>query len=116
MPHIILETTADLTENAVVPDILDGLVVKLSSFDSIDPKSIKAYHRLRSVWSVGAGAPAGFAHCSVWVLTGRPLELRKKISNGMYEELKAQFHESLAANEASVTLELREMDSETYHK
>ncbi len=33
MPHILLETTADLTENAVIPDILEALVMKLSSFE-----------------------------------------------------------------------------------
>lgn len=116
MPHIILETTADLQENAQVPDILEALVAKLSSYESIESKSIKAYHRLRSVWQMGAGAPEGFAHCTVLLLQGRPLALRKKISAGMFEVLRSQFTDALAANEVSVTLELREMDSETYHK
>lgn len=116
MPHIILETTADLPENSGIPDILEALVAKLATFESISSNAIKGYHTLRSVWVMGDGGPPGFAHCTVKILTGRAPELRKKIAAGMYEELKNQFHESLAANEVGLTLELHEMDSETYHK
>ena len=116
MPHIILETTADLPENANVPDILEALVARLSSLESVDSKAVKAYHTLRSVWSMGEGAPPGFAHCSVLILTGRPEELRKKISDAMYGVLKEHFSQSLELGEVGLTLELREMDSATYCK
>jgi 5-carboxymethyl-2-hydroxymuconate isomerase len=116
MPHIHLETTADLTENSAIPDILEALVERLSSFESIDSKSIKAYHTLRSNWEMGEGAAPGFAHVTVAVLDGRPLELRKSISSGMWEELRTQFAVSLENEEVQLTLELREMDRQTYHK
>ena len=116
MPHIILETTADLFENANIPDILEGLVNRLSSFETIDSKSVKAYHTLRSNWHMGEGAPAGFAHCTVGLMSGRPLELRQKISEGMYEEMRSHFTMSLENNEAALTLELREFDAATYQK
>lgn len=114
MPHIILETTADLPENAQVPDILDALVLELGSYETVNSKSIKAYHTLRSVWCMGEGAPPGFAHCTVCVLTGRPLELRKRITEGIARVLRENFTESLEANEVSITVELREMEKETY--
>lgn len=116
MPHILLETTADLPENAQVPDILDALVGKLSSLESISPASVKAYHTLRSVWSTGEGHPAGFAHCAVSILAGRPEELRKRIASEIYGVLREQFAQSLAAGEVGLTLELREMDAATYQK
>jgi 5-carboxymethyl-2-hydroxymuconate isomerase len=116
MPHIILETTSDLPENANVPDILEALVAKLSSLETIDPKSVKAYHTLRMVWSMGDGAPPGFAHCVVAIITGRDESLRKKIADEMYAVLKAQFTQSLEHGEVGITLELREMDKETYRK
>lgn len=116
MPHIILETTADLPENANVPDILDALVAKLSSFETIDSKSVKGYHTLRSVWCLGEGGPPGFAHCTVAIMTGRPEELRKSIADGMYGVLKEHFSQSLELGEVSLTLELREMDAATYRK
>lgn len=116
MPHIVLETTADLFENANIPDILEALVVRLSGFDTIDPKAIKAYHTLRSNWQMGAGAPPGFAHCAVGMVAGRPTSLRQEIARGMYAELRSQFQFSLEAGEVSLTLELREFDPETYQK
>lgn len=116
MPHIILETTSDLPENANVPDILEALVAKLAAMETIESKSIKAYHTLRMVWCMGDGAPDGFAHCTVAILTGRPEALRKKIADEMYAVLKEHFGQSLELGEVGLTLELREMDAATYRK
>lgn len=114
MPHIILETTADLPENGAVPDILEALVLELATYETVSSKSIKAYHTLRSVWCMGEGAPPGFAHCTVGVLAGRPVELRRRMAEGIVRVLREHFTESLEANEVSITVELREMDKETY--
>ncbi len=116
MPHIILETTADLVENAHIPDILEALVAKLGSFETIDSKSVEAHHALRSNWHMGDGAPPGFAHCTVGMLAGRPVELRKRIASGLYAELRQGFSISLESKEVLLTLELREFDPDTYHK
>jgi 5-carboxymethyl-2-hydroxymuconate isomerase len=116
MPHIHLETTADLEENANVPDILEALTEELSSYETIPSKGVKAVHSLRSVWCIGEGGPAGFAHCEVAILQGRPLELRQAIANSMMEILRAQFSESVESGAATITLELREMEKDTYRK
>ena len=116
MPHIHLETTADLPENANIPDILEALVERLCKFETIDPASVKAYHLLRSNWHMGKGAPAGFAHCTVAIMSGRSLDLRKKIAEGMYAELRSHLAMSLDNNEVAMTLEVREMERETYCK
>lgn len=116
MPHIILETTADLFENANIPDILEGLVKRLCTFDTINSKSVKGYHTLRSNWHMGEGAPAGFAHVTVGLIGGRPVELRKQIAEGMYEEMRSHFGMSMEHDEVSLTLEVREFDAETYQK
>ena len=114
MPHIHLETTADLPENADVPDILEALVATISAQETVSPASIKAYHTLRSNWAMGEGAPAGFAHCSLMVLTGRPMELRRRMADAAMATLKEHFKMSLEAGEVSLTLEVREMERETY--
>jgi len=116
MPHIHLETTADLEENANVPDILEALTAELSSHETIPSKSVKAYHTLRSVWCMGEGAPAGFAHCEVSVLQGRPLELRQTIATAMMNVMREHFAVSLSHECVYLTLELREMDRDTYQK
>lgn len=116
MPHLILETTADLYENANIPDMLEALVRRLSKFETIDPKAIKAYHTLRSNWSMGEGAPPGFCHLTVGIMGGRPLELRKRIADGMYEELCSHLNLSVDHDDISITLEVREFDPDTYRK
>jgi len=116
MPHIHLETTADLHENGAIPDILEALVAELCKYDTIGAPSVKAYHSLRSNWVMGEGAPPGFAHCTVMILAGRPPELKKKIAAGMFEAMKSHFDMSMENNEISLTLEIRDMDKDTYHK
>ena len=73
MPHIILETTSDIVENPDVVDILERLVAKLATFETVSSKAIKGYHGLRNTWIMGDGAPAGFVHCEVAILTGLSL-------------------------------------------
>lgn len=116
MPHIVLETSSDLAENSHLPEILGALVHKLSQFDTIESKAIKARHTLKPVWVMGEGAPPGFAHCTVSLLDGRPIELKQKIMNGLFEELKTQMSFSLGAELVALSLEVREMDRQTYIK
>jgi 5-carboxymethyl-2-hydroxymuconate isomerase len=116
MPHIHLETSSDLAENANIPDILEALVAKLCEYESIQSNSVKAYHLLRSNWCMGEGAPAGFAHCTVAIMSGRTLELRSAIADGMYSVLKEHLSMSLAESAVAATLEVREMNRDTTRK
>ena len=116
MPHIHLETTADLPENADVPDILEALVATIALQETVSAASIKAYHTLRSNWAMGEGAPEGFAHCTLMVLTGRSPELRRKMADATMATLREHFNMSLEASEVSLTLEVREMEAATYLK
>ena len=116
MPHIHLQTSADLSENTSILDILENLVRCLCGFETIDPKAVKAYHSLRSVWVTGSGAEPGFATCEVAILAGRPEELRVKIADAMFEALKVAFAQSAASGEVNLTLEVREMARSTYRK
>jgi 5-carboxymethyl-2-hydroxymuconate isomerase len=116
MPHIRLDTTADIQENAELPEILQDLVAELARHETIQPASIKAYHTLRPVWITGQGAPEGFIHCEIAILTGRPLDVRSEIAKGIESVLRHHFAASLASGDAGLTVEVREMDRETYIK
>lgn len=116
MPHIHLVTSANLVENVEVPEILDVLTNELCRQDSIKPEAVKAYHTLHSNWTMGKGAPHGFMHCEVRILSGRPLELRREISRAVHSKLAERFSGSVAAGEAAITVDLREMDADTYVK
>ncbi len=116
MPHIHLRTSANLTENMDIPDILVALAGELCQHDSIDPASVKAYHTLHTNWVTDERAPEGFTHVTLSLVSGRDPELLKKIGDEMFKVLKRLFSESLEAGEAKVTLETREMPRETYWK
>ncbi len=116
MPHIKLQTTSDVVENQDLVEILERLVAKLASFETIHSHAIKAYHNLQHTWLIGDGGPHGFIHCEVAILDGRPQELKNAIADGMYAELLECFAASCDSKEAGITLELREMDHLTYRK
>lgn len=116
MPHIHLETTPNVLENRNIERILSALVDQLSEFETIDPSAIKAYHTLRENYAMGRGAKPGFIHCTVMIVTGRPDHLRRQIAEGMFQHLEVRFQSSIADGLAAATLEVREMDRETYMK
>lgn len=116
MPHLYLTTSADLVENVDVPDILEALVAEFSQIESVKPEAIKAYHSLQNTWVMGKGAPPGFAHLEVKLLTGRSPELLQQIADRLYGELRSRFASSLQSSEVSLTLEVTEMHSSTYRK
>jgi 5-carboxymethyl-2-hydroxymuconate isomerase len=116
MPHIKLQTTSDVVENQDLVEILERLVAKLASFESISSHAIKAYHNLQHTWLIGEGGAHGFIHCEVSILTGRTAELKATIADGMYAELLECFAASRDSKEAGITIELREMEKETYRK
>ncbi|WP_309709918.1 hypothetical protein [Armatimonas sp.] len=54
--------------------------------------------------------------CQVSVLTGRPLELRQRIADEIINVLQNAFRVSIDEHEASITVEIREMERETFRK
>lgn len=114
MPLIQLSTTSDLAENADIPDILQSLTEALCEFETISPKTVKAYHFLLANWVVGEGSEPGFANVQVMVLEGRPAELRDQIATKLYSIMEERFQASLKEGLVNLTLEVREMDRPTY--
>lgn len=116
MPHIVLETTSNVPENSSLPEILQSLIEELASHETVSAASVKAYHTLRPVWAMGAGAATGFVHCEIRLLTGRSTHVRKEIADGIYAVLEAAFSESVLSGESGLTVEVREMEAATYRK
>ena len=116
MPHIELKTTPNVGRSLDVPKLLSDLAETLASFETVTPAAIKAYHVPIGTWLMGEGAPRGFAQCTVSVLSGRPVELRCRMADALVGVMRQALSEAIRAGEASATLELREMDAETYRK
>ena len=116
MPHIHLQTTANLIESTSIEEILEKLVAEFCAIETVNPIAVKAYHSLSSVWVMGEGAEPGFASCTISVLEGRPEEVRVKMANRMYASLVSAVSQSKEAGEVNLTLEIREMTAATYRK
>jgi 5-carboxymethyl-2-hydroxymuconate isomerase len=88
----------------------------MSSFETVNSASIKAYCQVCSDFLTGEGAPPGFIHLTASVLTGRPQDLRREWSLAFANLLQAEFAQVLGTHQAKLTIEIREMDAETYFK
>jgi 5-carboxymethyl-2-hydroxymuconate isomerase len=116
MPHLSLEVSANVAKGVSPERVLRELVSVISGFDTIDSASVKAYFTRREDWAMGDGAAPGFVHLSVAILSGRPAALRQEMAAGLYEVLRSAFASSLSDALAAITVEIREMDRETYIK
>jgi 5-carboxymethyl-2-hydroxymuconate isomerase len=114
MVHLHLETTADLPENADIPDILEALCQTLVTEMEVDPGQTRACHTLRSVWYVGQGAPPAFVHLTVAVLSDSAQYWRSMAARRLLHVLLEHFRASIDAHEANVTVEVRETDVASY--
>jgi 5-carboxymethyl-2-hydroxymuconate isomerase len=80
----------------------------------VEPRAVKAYLNVREHFAMNPEGPTGFAHLEVSLLRGRPLELRQQIAEVMRQLVTQEFEEKVAHGEVAVTIEIREMDSDTY--
>ena len=116
MPHLQLDVSGLIPETCCLQSALDRLVNEFCRFDTIFPNSVKAYARIADYWSMGEGAPPNFIHLTICVLAGRAPSLLHQISDSLHLCLRQIFHKVLEMEGASVTLEIRQMESETYRK
>ena len=116
MPHIKVNLSASVARPGRFKPFLAELANTLGSFESIEPAAVKAYLVVNDHFATTAEGPPGFAHIEVSLMRGRPLEMRQQIGAALRSILEAEFEEKVAHGEISLTVEVREMDPETYIK
>lgn len=116
MPHLKLDVSRNILELDDVPAILRELVAEFCHHETIDAASVKAYARVYDTWAMGEGARPGFVHLELALLDGRPVELKRAITEGICGVIERCFARSLAAGLVGVTVEVRDMDRATYVK
>lgn len=110
MPHIVVEYSAPLAARVDVPSLIKTLHQTLASA-GIDEARIKTRaHPLTDV-IVGGGKP-GMVHVVLNLLKGRDLPTRKAYGEALYEALHAAIDPAVPG--CALTLEVREMEPETY--
>jgi len=114
MPHIVLEYTQNLIASVDVPKLLADLHHALAAQPDIDLKRIKtrALVIANSVVKDRDHNDGQFMHVTVSVLEGRSATLRKQYGQALYDILMAARPEKFP--DCALTLEVREMNRETY--
>jgi len=116
MPHLILEHS-DLAapfDHRELFQELHGVLERTGEFKLTQMKS-RAVARARTY--IGSGDPENtFVHLTVYILSGRSLELRKRIGEELLAVLTRQLSKSVAGRPSDITVDIREMTRESYAK
>jgi 5-carboxymethyl-2-hydroxymuconate isomerase len=116
MPHIRVELSGSVARPGRFKPFLIDLAQALGEFESIDSAAVKAYLHVSEHFAMNPEGPPGFAHVEVSIMRGRPLDLRLAIAERMRQMIAVEFDEKVAHSEIAITVEIREMDPDTYLK
>lgn len=117
MPHIKIEYSSNLSPIPESKNLLPKLHALFPQVGPFNISDIKSRITKCADFHIAEGSPNGvFVHCEISVLTGRTPEVRKELGKRVGELLMSEFGPALHNKEGSVTVEIREMDKETYTK
>jgi 5-carboxymethyl-2-hydroxymuconate isomerase len=117
MPQVILEYSANIKRPVEAGKILGGLAAVVSAASGIEISNFKSRVLKREKFVVGDGQGGGsFVHLEVGILSGRPPDVKRRIGKDCLEYLEECFEDEAERHELQITVEIREMDKESYFK
>jgi 5-carboxymethyl-2-hydroxymuconate isomerase len=116
MPHIKVDVSANAARPGRIKPFLSDLAARLADFESIESGAVKAYLNVREHFAMNPDGRPAFIHVEVALMRGRNLELRSQIADAMREIVIAEFAEKVSHDGIAITVEIREMDAETYRR
>jgi 5-carboxymethyl-2-hydroxymuconate isomerase len=117
MPHLVLEYSNDLVEPIDHPALLAALHAALDRLGIFKPEDIKSRVVAHERYRIGAGEPGQlFFHLTVSIMKGRDLAIRKQIGAELLEVLRRGVGQNWEARRSDLTVEVREMERESYAK
>jgi 5-carboxymethyl-2-hydroxymuconate isomerase len=117
MPHLVLEHSDNLAEPLETAKLLQKLHEALLPLGPFEMSQIKSRVITYQEYRVGVGAKESvFVHLTVSVLSGKTIEKRKQIADRMSEVLSEAFAATYAERPCDITVDIREMERETYVK
>jgi 5-carboxymethyl-2-hydroxymuconate isomerase len=116
MPHIKVSLSANVARPGRLKPLLADLASNLGQAATVDCSAVKAYLIIHEHFALNPEGPPGFAHVEVALLQGRPVELKTEIAKSMRDILVREFSEKFENGELAITVEIREMDPDTYLK
>ena len=112
MPHIIVEHSQNLEPQINIPNLLQNLHQALTDC-GIDQARIKTRAVRLEHCIVGAHGPDGMmAHVTLLLLAGRDIPTKKQYGQALHDVLCAHIRENHP--DCALTLEVRDMEPETY--
>lgn len=110
MPTLKLLASQDALTHERAERLLLRLCEVMAEMETVDPKTIKACVLQTSASLNFNSTKRGFLCLEVCVLSGRPIELRTR----MAEALKTVLELMMGGDGLSLTVEVREMNKDTY--
>lgn len=110
MPHLLLEYSKNLTTHVYDTELLKQLHKTVETSGIFDNSSLKSRsYGYDEVYITGNNE--SFLHITLTMLSGRTIETRKALSESIFKITKA-----LVPYTDKISVEIREMDTETYQK
>jgi 5-carboxymethyl-2-hydroxymuconate isomerase len=117
MPHIILEHSPNIVEKVEYRELFHKLHEVMTSFGVFTLDDIKSRVRANAEYYIADGDERhAFVHLELGILSGRSLDLREELGEKMMSVLQTHFRDSLHERHCIISLEIRELDRETYRK
>jgi 5-carboxymethyl-2-hydroxymuconate isomerase len=117
MPHVVLEYSDNVLEQVEFNDFfkkLHSLIIENGPFELKDIKS-RAVRR-ENFYVADGNESNGFIHLTLSILTGRELNLKQALGERILSFLKQEFARSYEGMSCSISVEIRELDRDTYSK
>ena len=116
MPQVILEYSANIAQPVETVNILGELTAVISAASDIAISNFKSRVIRREEFLAGGGADGAFVHLAVGVFSGKPFDVKRRIGEDCLEYLEEYFEEAAAKLDLQITVEIREMEKQSYFK
>lgn len=115
MPNITIEYSSNILEKPKANEIFPKLHELLKALGSFNVRHLKSRLVCLSDYYIGEGDPSdAFVRIELSILEGRELAHKQKVSAALLEFLKENFQDSRTKLRCSLTVEISELDRETF--
>ena len=112
MPHVIVEYTDNLGDDACIPELLQAMNETLMAQNGVFPTGgIRSRAIKLTEYRVADGTEDdAFIHVTFKIAGGRTPEVKKAACDALFEAIKAHFAQAFARRYLALSMELTEFD------
>ncbi|MDH4872188.1 5-carboxymethyl-2-hydroxymuconate Delta-isomerase [Pseudomonas sp. BN515] len=115
MPHLVIEYSANLPDfdAAATLAACNGFLAGTGHFSEADIKSRSIRHEHFLVGTASDGR--AFVHATLWLLSGRPENVKQALSRGVLEAIEQNFNKPDGLD-VQLSVQMQDMERSTYAK